>query len=203
MPYRNFLVASRHDMRVHPDAHRKIRVFLTKLFEDVNIVNVDLTYFRTDFDKLITFGTEGYENVDGGQSQGIEFEVRCAPVNNLTLIGSYTYTDAEDSDGNTFLGVSDHEIGVTAHYHFLEKWNAHVRGIYRSDHDIAVYDSTTYSSVRCTEDGDLKVDAGVDYAMLDSLKLWGRVENLLDREYTENGFTTPGISFYGGIRLQM
>ena len=166
-------------------------------------LQLDLTYFRTDFDELIAFGTTGYENVDGGESQGIEFEIRYAVAENADLTGSYTYTDAKDSDDKDFLGVSEHEIGLTANYRFLEKWEAHAQFTYRSNHEIAVYDPVTYSSVRCTEDGYVNVNAGLDYALFDSLNVWARVENLLDEELTENGFETPGISAYGGIRLQM
>jgi vitamin B12 transporter len=46
------------------------------------------------------------------------------------------------------------------------------------------------------------VNLAVSYDITKNFQLFGRVENLLDKEYEEaKGFGTPGLSFFGGIKL--
>ncbi len=163
----------------------------------------DITYFMNDFDQIIGFGTVGYENIDGGESKGIEVEASYALTDNFSLRGAYTYTKTEDANGDKFYGVPEHQIGVNANYRMMDRLNAHVGLIVRSKEDIPLFDSTTFLSERYENDGYMTVNLAMDYQLSDSWKIWGRVENLFDEEYTVSGYEAPGRGFYGGIRLDL
>jgi vitamin B12 transporter len=55
-------------------------------------------------------------------------------------------------------------------------------------------------------DGPVKADLGASYTMpmndRVSMRFYGKVENIFDREYFESGFRTPGAVFTGGMGLR-
>ena len=163
----------------------------------------DVTYFMNDFDQIIGFGSVGYENIDGGESKGIEVEAYYTLTDQFSLRGAYTYTKTEDANGDKFYGVPEHQIGVNANYRVMESLNANVGLIVRSKEDVPLFDSTTFLSERYENDGYMTVNLGLDYQVGDRWKIWGRVENLLDKEYTVSGYEAQGRGFYGGIRLDI
>jgi vitamin B12 transporter len=166
-------------------------------------LRIDTTYFSNTFDKIIDFGTDGYENVDGGESRGIEVEASLMPSENLTVSGMYTYADTEDANGNQFFGSPKHEAGANVIYRVLDNLTANVALTVRGKEDIPLFDSTTFMSERFENDGFTKVDLGLKYAVSDNISVWARAENLLDEEYTIGGYNAPGRSFYGGVKWVM
>ena len=164
---------------------------------------VDLTYFSIDFDEIITYGTVGYENVDGGRSQGVELEATVSPIENLTLVGTYTYTDAEEDNGDKISGVSEHELGANINYRFLQKFNANLSVTMRSERETLLYNSETYESTPYTEDGYTKVDLALDYTLNNHVTFWTRIDNLFDADFTEDFYQAPGIGFYGGVKARL
>ena len=167
------------------------------------MMRVDATYFSNTFDKIIDFGMVGYENVDGGESRGFEVEASFALSENLSVNGMYTYADTENADGEQFYGAPKQEIGVGAHYRMLANLTANVTVTVRGEEDIPLFDSTTFTSQRYENDGFTTVDAGATYAFSRNFKVWGRVENLLDEDYTIGGYTSPGRSLFGGVKWAM
>ena len=99
--------------------------------------------------------------------------------------------------------MPEHEVGLNLNYLLWERVNANVGVIIRGKEDIPLFDSTTFLSERYENDGYTTVNLAVDYQVSDSWKIWGRVENLLDEEYTVSGYEAPGRGFYGGIRLDL
>ncbi|PIE42676.1 MAG: hypothetical protein CSA50_09175, partial [Gammaproteobacteria bacterium] len=132
----------------------------------------DATYFSTDFDEMIAYGTTGYENTDGGKSQGVEIELKYAPSASLVCSGTYTYTDAETADGEDTPGISSHKFGLNIHWQALENLGTNLAITTVSERDTMVYDPNIYESKRFTEDGYVVVDLNADYEMSDSLKIW-------------------------------
>ena len=48
------------------------------------------------------------------------------------------------------------------------------------------------------------VDVAANYNFSDRLSLFGRINNLFDRQYQEPvGFMKPGIGIYGGIKATL
>ena len=163
----------------------------------------DVTYFMTDFDETIVYGTSGYENTGGGKSQGLEVELKYTPFSSLVCSGTYTYTDAEQADGESLPGVSAHKVGLNINWQALEKLNANLAVTALSERDTVVYDPNVYESRRFTEDGYVVVDLNADYEIYDHAKIWARIDNLFDQEYTENFYRAPGIGAYAGIKLML
>ena len=172
-----------------------------KLFEDRLLV--DATYFRNEFDTIIAFGTVGYENVDGGKTQGGEIMLTWSPLETLQITGTYTYTDTEDANGEQFFGVPEHEVGFALTYTFLEHINATLAVTRRGAEDIPLFDPSTFVSERYKNDGYTKIDATVGYVLNRHCQFWLRGENLFDEHYTVGGYEAPGLSAYGGVKLML
>ncbi|MBD3308308.1 TonB-dependent receptor [candidate division KSB3 bacterium] len=164
---------------------------------------LDVTYFSIEFDEIIAFGTDGFENVDGGESKGVEVETTYFLTDAFEVRGSYTYTETEDANGEQFFGVPEHELGVSMDYRFLERFTTNLAVTWKGEEDIPLFNSTTFTSERYTTDSYTTVDFALDYAFSDTANIWTRIENLLDEEYTIGGYEAPGISFYGGIKITL
>jgi vitamin B12 transporter len=166
-------------------------------------IRFDVTYFSNTFDKIIGFGTLGYENVDGGESKGLEVQAKYTPTDTLSVTGSYTYTDTEDANGEKFFGVPEHELGLNINYRFLEKFNANLSATVSGKEEIPLFNTSTFTSERYKNDGYTKVDIVLDYVLNKHVNIWTRIENLLDDDYTIGGYQAPGISFYGGVKATL
>lgn len=174
-----------------------------ELAESDNASRLDVTYFSNDFDQIIAFESDGYKNVSGGKSSGVEVETQMDLSESLSIGSSYTYTKTEDANGNEFMGVPKHTVGANITYRILEQLTANLSVTFRSSQKTPIYDPLTYSSVTYQEDGYTKADLVMTYDFSQKVKLWTRIENLLDTNYTENGFKTPGMGVYGGVKLTL
>ncbi len=173
-------------------------------FTTVNdLFRADVTYFSIDFDEMIAYGTTGYENTDGGKSQGIEAELAYRPFPSLACIGTYTYTDAEQVNGESVPGISAHKVGLNLNWQALERLNTNLAITAISERDTMVYDPAVYESKRFQEDGYVVVDLSADYEVHKHAKLWGRINNLFDQEYTEDFYRAPGFGAYAGIKVML
>jgi vitamin B12 transporter len=170
------------------------------LFKDR--VTLGATYFRNDFKDLIDYATGiGYINIAKAKSEGLELFASVKPIDDLTLRVNYTYTDTEDkTTGEDLLRRPKNKFGIDLNYHFLKKGNANLAVIYvgkRNDTDFTVYPPRIIKLDRYT-----LVNLSASYDITKNFQLFGRIENLLDKEYEEaKGFGTLGLSFFGGIKL--
>ncbi len=160
------------------------------------------TYFRNDFKDLIQFDWgQGYINVAKAKTEGVELFASAKPIDDLTLRINYTYTDTEDkTTGEALIRRPKNKIGFDLNYHFLNNGNVNLGVIYvgkRDDMDFSISPSR-----RVKLDQYTLVNLAASYDISKNFQLFGRVENLLDKEYEEaKGFGTPGLSFFGGIKL--
>jgi len=170
------------------------------LFKDR--VTLGATYFRNDFKDLIDYATGiGYINIAKAESEGLELFASVKPIDDLTLRVNYTYTDTEDKiTGEDLLRRPKNKFGIDLNYHFLKKGNANLAVIYvgkRNDTDFTVYPSRIIKLDRYT-----LVNLSASYDITKNFQLFGRIENLFDKDYEEaKGYGTPGLSFFGGIKL--
>ena len=166
-------------------------------------LRVNAAYFRNTFSRIIGFGTNGYENVDGGESSGVEFEAVYEPTAELTLTGTYTYTRTEDANGEKFYDMPEHRFSAKLNYEFAAQFTANLGVTVTGQEDLPLFDNTAFTVERYVNDGHAKVDAGVNYAYSKHFDVWARVENLLNAAYNLGGYDAPGISFYGGIKATL
>ena len=167
-----------------------------------NRVTLGATYFRNDFKDLIQFDWgQGYINIAKAKTEGVELFASAKPIDDLTLRINYTYTDTEDkTTGEALIRRPKNKIGFDINYHFLNNGNVNLGVVYvgkRDDLDFSISPSR-----RVKLDQYTLVNLAVSYDITKNFQLFGRVENLLDKEYEEaKGFGTPGLSFFGGIKL--
>lgn len=165
-------------------------------------VSISLIYYKNTFKDLITFVVTDPitffgepQNVGRAVSSGLEGKARWEIASFLQLTGNYTYNDTEDREKGGYLtlrplnkytvdikiGGPNRNIGI----HFL-----HVgQRFYSSGNQIPL---SAYN----------RIDLLGSYRLTDRFETFGRIENLLDREYEETkGYSTPGFSAYGGLRM--
>jgi vitamin B12 transporter len=166
------------------------------------------TYFYNKFTNMFGFDNITFRtiNINKAETNGVEFFAKVRPSEDFDLKLNYTYTNAKDKSENTenfdekLLRRPEHKAGFLASYSFLQKTNINVELIWvgkRDDYDFSEFKRTQLDSY-------LLANLAAHYNILDFLRLNFRVDNLFDTDYEDVlGYTTPGISFYGGIKLSL
>ncbi len=180
-------------------------------------VRISATYFYTqlrsvvgfDFSGLINrttdpFGrTSGYFNTDGGLARGAEVEVQTTLWRGFNLTGSYTHTrtlERRPVAAGTLKTprIFEHMVTVAATQTYKRlTLTANFLG---SPEFIGVI-----SGRAVMWEGPRRLDASASYRLHFGEKikpeLFGRVENLLDQTYYEDGFRTPGRWGVVGLKV--
>lgn len=165
------------------------------------------TWFRNEFKNMIRYMTDPvtyfgyYDNVARAHTQGLELTSTVQPIEDLSLKATYTYTETkDDTSSSTNYGKQmayrpKNKLTFDANYSLLKKANINL-GL--------VYVGTRYandSNTRKMKDY-LLVNLAGSYDVTKNLQVFGRVDNLFDRQYEEvAGYGTPGIGAYGGVKV--
>lgn len=160
---------------------------------------IGATLFYTEITDLIGFDPSTFQSiqVDGTSvSQGIELSAAVPVTDQVELFGSFTYTDAEDGNGDRFVRVpeTDLVVGVTAD--LTDRFSAtatvqSVTGLQDRNFGTGLFDLDDY----------ILANASVSYDVTDAVEAYFRVENLFDEQYqTVSGFGTSDRAFYAGLR---
>ncbi|MBN1531709.1 MAG: TonB-dependent receptor [Spirochaetes bacterium] len=165
------------------------------------ILSVEMDYFWIRYTDPITFYSSGwvppygyyYNGIRGASSKGFEFIVTVRPLEELTIAGSYTYTDSRDNTTNReFFFRPRHQGSLWANYLLLGRVNINALLLYVGER---LDTSNRYINAH------YRLDAAVTVRVIDQIHVFVRGENLLNEDYEEQlGYQTPGISFYGGFR---
>ena len=151
----------------------------------------------------------GYRNTGGGLTRGGEFSASLAPTAGLNILASYTYTNSASrrptiSSEPFFktLGVSGHMFTMTATQRLGRRFDVTFDLFAASDYALQLFGADR----RLAFDGPVKADVVTSYSIPvgegRELRLYGKVENVFDRKYFENGFATPGIWGIGGLKFR-
>jgi iron complex outermembrane receptor protein len=178
------------------------------------------TYFYTRLQDVIVFDSTGfitpapdpfgrfggYRNTGGGVARGVELAANTKLYRMLDLSVSYTFTNAANripSSVPNFLRTfmqPRHTFTLLAAQQITRRLDVVF--------DMFAYGSYffPFSGRAFKFDGPVKADLGASYTvpMSDrvSMRFYGKVENIFDREYFESGFRTPGAVFTGGMGLR-
>jgi len=166
-------------------------------------VSFEITYFHNEFDDMIDYYVDPitwqgtYKNIAKAETQGMEVAISVEPIEGLKIGANYTYTDTEDkTTGLELLRRPEDKFRFNINYSFIGKGNVNLGLIYvgrRQDYDANLN--------RITQPSYTKVDLATTYDLTEYLQIFGRIENLFDKDYQEvHGYVTPGISFYGGVK---
>jgi len=169
---------------------------------------VDVTYFNETFtDEIVSsFGTgPGGSNTlanSTGESprEGVEVTASFEASDTLLLGLNYTYTDAREPNGTVEIRRPRHEVGLSA---TLDAFNARGTVTANVRHVSGLFDNEFFGAFRT----DVKmpafttVDLAATYQLNNNVELYGRIENLFDKDYQEVlGFATRGATAYVGLR---
>lgn len=157
------------------------------------------TGFYNRYENLIDydFGAGGYININEATTYGLESELRFDVTPQWTLTANHTYLRAVDDETDAVLPRRPkHAFNLGAQHHFAN--GAHLGADIRYlSRQLDSNFSTEYTKAFTT------VDIHASTPLNDKWELYGRVDNLLDRDYQEAlNFNAAGISGYAGLRVR-
>lgn len=211
------------DPRLAPDRYNSFDTGVDQYFAR-NKVRVGGTYFYTRVVQIILFDsasavvrpqtdpflrTSGYFNAAGGISRGVELSAEAQLSRSTLLNTSYTYTNANTDQDVQVRGFFK-TFAVPAHtFTFM----ANQQLGKKTDVTLDLYQASRYYNpltaagrARAYQYPSLtKIDVVVSRIIwtkdTQALRLYAKVDNLLNREYYETGFRTPGITWIAGLRM--
>jgi len=185
-------------------------------------VKLTAVYFYTELTDTIGYGNVvddvgptprpfgGYINQKGGIARGGEFSGTVNPTGSTEVFASYTFTNSDQlvpqisgSGVVETLGIPKHQFTLVATQRINRFWiNADL--LATSDYLAPIFSNSTFNSYVYRFDGNRRIDLTAGYTFplnkdRFSLRVFGTVENLLDQEYYENGFKTPGRNGRAGL----
>ena len=173
------------------------------LIEDV--WNISVTYFRTDYENLVTFNPSTFvlENIASSRTQGIEVATEAIFSDTLSGRVAYTYTDTlNDATGESLLRRPRNKAATTLVYKPTKRISSQIQWrVYSSRFDT---DFNAYPPERTTLGGYGTLDLACSYAYDRSIEIFARVDNLFDKEYQDVlGFGNMGAAAYGGVKIAL
>ena len=184
-------------------------------------VRLSGTYFYTNLAETIFFDFAnfpandpfgrfgGYRNTGGGIARGVEVSAQVAPSSGTNVRGSYTYANSDSrapTIGPDFFqipGLSSHVYTATATQWIGKRVNVTVDLFAASDYILSPYGA---QGRKLVFNGPIKADLVFRYDVplpeSKRLEFYGKVENLFNHDYYEDGFGSPGAWMIGGIRFK-
>lgn len=198
------------DPRLRPDRSIAFDAGIDQTFADSR-VRLSATYFYTRLQEVIDFGLTGsndpfgrffgYVNTGGGLARGAEMSAELSPTPSLRIFSAYTYTNSDQrlprNGVLTTLGVPAHQFSLVATQRAGERFFVNFDLIASSSYLAgSIFENDfPFSNPVYRFKGPFKADLGASYRLplseTSSLRFFGKIENLFDREYFENGFRTP------------
>ena len=180
-------------------------------------IEASATWFHRNTDNLIEFiscpdplpetgicanrpnGT--YDNVQKALSQGLEVALTLKPTSAFTLVGSYTYLDAENRTPGSAFGLRlsrrpSQSVTVNVDYRW---WFGLETGATVSD----IGDSYNDPSNSQRLNGYVLAGLRASFPVTHNIAVYGRIDNLFGEVYqTIYQYGVPGRAAYAGIRLR-
>ena len=188
-----------------------------------NRLRASATYFYTRLQQVITFDFSGsinpatdpfgrfggYRNSNGGIARGMELSLTAAPTSRLHTSASYTYTKSLQRTPQvtgvlqSFV-IPDHQFSLVVTQRFGRRVLVNFDLAASSDYLAPIFDAS-FASRAYRFRGLLKADLGAGYTLplseSSSLRFFGYIDNVFDRDNFESGFRTPGRTGRAGASL--
>jgi iron complex outermembrane receptor protein len=151
----------------------------------------------------------GYRNTGGGLARGVEVTAQVTPGRLPDFSVSYTFTNSDlrtpiVGDVIRAFVIPNHNLSILAMQRIGPRFSVSVEAIASGNYLAPVYDPASFSSRAYRFGGAGRVDVTLSYRfpLADSkqLRLFGKVGNLFDHTYFENGFRTPAATAVVGIQ---
>ena len=159
------------------------------------ILHLRFSYFETEFEDLIEWSGFTTSNVGSASSKGFESSLE-AIQGNFAYRLSFSYLEAENSITNERLLRRPRFLGHLVVQHANEN---HTLGMgMKLTQDVMDIDGGTFDRVKGDDFAVIRVFG--DYQITEEIKLFGRIENLLDKEYEEaDGYPALGRAIFAGL----
>ncbi|MBW3660329.1 MAG: TonB-dependent receptor [Gemmatimonadetes bacterium] len=166
-------------------------------------VRLSTTVFGTEFEDLVAFDVEGFRNVRSASARGLETVLSAWPTDRVRVTASYTFTDTEDEEEDEpLLRRPRHAADLHVATRLVGGGDASLGARWIGERDDL--DFSTFPAERVALDSYLLVRATASWPVSSALRVFGRVENLLDETYEEVlHFGTPGRSAYLGLKADL
>ena len=172
-------------------------------------LSIGANYFFNEFEDMFGFDPITFKtiNINKAQTNGVEIFTKASLFDMLEIKANYTYTNALDKSENTanydekLYRIPEHKAGLFLNCTFTSSVNVNVDFMYVGEREEP--DFVNYSSRIIMPDYFL-INLAAHYDLFSFLRLQGRIENLLDKQYEEiYGYGTAGFSVYGGLSLKL
>ncbi len=185
-------------------------------FWDQRLV-ADLTFFSMTLeDEIQTVFTPSFDstviNADGtSRRQGVEFALRARVSDELQATASYTYSDTREPDALSEAGTRrevrrpKHMAAINLNYAFLnQRANVNLNLSYTGEQDDDSFPPPFFSRETTALDAYTLVNVSARFQLTSGIKLFARVENLLDKDYQNLiGYRNPGVAAYAGVQVDL
>ena len=181
-----------------------------KSFFDGGLV-VDVTYFNQNLESEIatvynsSFLATPVNRSGESKRQGVEGSATIDFFNGLTSTASYTYVDATEQTNAGGPRLQEvrrprHSGSIDAAYVFYDdRARVFAEAVFNGKMQDVVF--ATFLPPRVALAGYTLVNVGGSFKVNDTVEVFGRIDNLFDRDYEEvYGFNTPGITAFAGLK---
>jgi vitamin B12 transporter len=170
-------------------------------------LTTDVTYFASNFeDKIVLVGFPTTPiNVPGiSPRRGVEVTARFIPVDWLTLVATYTYTDARLADGTREIRRPRHAASASATALFASGRGRATLNVIYNGAMTDTWFNFLLGNPTVTLAAYTVVGAIVSYDVTPSTTVFVRAENIFDQDY-ENIFSyrAPGFAAYAGLKVKL
>lgn len=170
-------------------------------------LKLDIVYFDNQVKDLITGSGTTATNIAGASIHGVEVSVTARPMASLDVIANYTWMTTETESGarvgSELVRRPKHKANMNVLYRFLQnKATAGLELLYNGHAQDLDFSNSFGTTSLTTLDSYFLVNLNGAYKINKNIKLFGRIDNLFNENYEEVfGFSRPGLSGFGGIKL--
>lgn len=184
-----------------------VQVFVSNKF------TATLDYFSRNIKDVITYGGNGYANIDKQKDHGAEAELVYTPDDKLSLKVSYTFVDGKistktftgkDTSYNNLLRKPKHSFVFNAGYQFTKNLFASVSLQTVGERKDTYFDPQTFESSIVTLDAFSLINFYTEYKIVKShIRIFTDLRNLTNKKdyYEVYGYSVQGFTFNGGVRF--
>jgi vitamin B12 transporter len=210
------------DPRLRPERSIAFDAGVDQSLRD-NRLRLSATYFYTRLQEVVGFDFSGkinpltdpfgrffgFLNTGGGLARGLELSATASPTRMLDVFASYTYTNSDQRTPQisgsgiiSSLVIPDHQFAAVVTQRIGRRVFVNFDLTATSNYLAPIFDANTFASRAYRFLGLVKADLGASYKLplgeSRSLRFFGYVDNLFDRDNFESGFRTPGRTGRGG-----
>ncbi len=144
-----------------------------------------------------------YINIEGkNKVKGLETEVRCTVLPQLSLTANYTFTQP---DAALLRLIPKQKINLAADFTCSPRWSINANWQFTGARTDSFYDGTTFAVTDVTLDAYSLLNASTRYQLIKNrMAVFGSVTNITNASFTEiSGYTTLGRNFRLGVSIQL